>query len=71
VLVPGGILTENRAKRMSLVDQWIGPAADAGRFLLGIAPPWKHAAAVLFLVSPAAAHVTGQSMVTDGGFLIS
>lgn len=71
VLVPGGILTENRTKRMSSAEQWVGPAADADRFLLGVAPPWKHAAAVLFLVSPAAAHMTGQSMVTDGGFLIS
>jgi NAD(P)-dependent dehydrogenase (short-subunit alcohol dehydrogenase family) len=71
VLVPGGILTENRKKRVASAGAWIGPASDPSRFLLGAAPPWKHAAAVLFLVGPGAAHVTGQTLVTDGGFLIS
>jgi NAD(P)-dependent dehydrogenase (short-subunit alcohol dehydrogenase family) len=70
-VLPGGIMTETRQQRMDDAASWVGPAAQPGRFLLGVAHPSKHAAAVLFLVSPAASHVTGQTLVVDGGFLIS
>jgi NAD(P)-dependent dehydrogenase (short-subunit alcohol dehydrogenase family) len=70
-VLPGGIMTETRQKRMDDVASWAGPATQPGRFLLGVAHPSKHAAAVLFLVSPAASHITGQTLVVDGGFLIS
>lgn len=71
VLLPGGVMTETRAKRVASTQTWRGPATDSKRFLLGTAPPWKHAVCALFLASPAAAHVTGQSLAADGGFLIS
>lgn len=71
VLAPGGVMTETRAKRVASAATWRGPATDSSRFLLGTAPPWKHAAGALFLASPGAAHITGQVLVADGGFLIS
>lgn len=71
VLAPGGVMTETRAKRVASAATWRGPATDSKRFLLGTAPPWKHAAGALFLASRGAAHITGQILVADGGFLIS
>lgn len=71
VLAPGGVMTETRAKRVASSATWRGPATDSRRFLLGTAPPWKHASGALFLASAGAAHITGQVLVADGGFLIS
>lgn len=48
-----------------------GPAFQPGRLMLGMAEPEAMAAAALFLASPASAFITGQSLVADGGFLIS
>jgi meso-butanediol dehydrogenase / (S,S)-butanediol dehydrogenase / diacetyl reductase len=48
-----------------------GPAFQPGRLMLGRADPETLAAAVLYLVSPAGSFITGQSLVADGGFLIS
>jgi NAD(P)-dependent dehydrogenase (short-subunit alcohol dehydrogenase family) len=70
-VLPGGIMTETRQARMDDTATWAGPATQPGRFLLGVAHPSKHAAAALFLASPAASHITGQTLVVDGGFLIS
>jgi NAD(P)-dependent dehydrogenase (short-subunit alcohol dehydrogenase family) len=70
-VLPGGVMTETRKKRMGDAPIWAGPATDGNRFLLGLAPPVKHASPVLFLASPSADHITGQTLVVDGGFLIS
>ncbi|MBW8814203.1 MAG: SDR family oxidoreductase [Caulobacterales bacterium] len=48
-----------------------GPAFQPGRLMLGMAEPEAMAAAVLYLASPAGGFITGQSLVADGGFLIS
>lgn len=48
-----------------------GPATVAGRMMLGMAEPMEIATGILYLASPAARFMTGQSLVLDGGFLIS
>lgn len=49
-----------------------GPGVDAERrLLLGFGNPEDIAAAVLYLVGPAGSYVTGQSIILDGGFLVS
>lgn len=45
-VLPGGVMTETRPTGLT------GPATQPGRFLLGVAHPSKHSAAVLFLASP-------------------
>jgi NAD(P)-dependent dehydrogenase (short-subunit alcohol dehydrogenase family) len=64
--LPGGVMTDGRP-----TGGLGGPAAEPGRFLLGVAHPSKHAAALLFLAGPGASHMTGETLVVDGGFLIS
>ena len=48
-----------------------GPATQPGRLTLGMGQPEDVASAILYLCSPAAKFVTGQSLTLDGGFLIS
>lgn len=48
-----------------------GPATQDGRMMLGMGTAEEIAAGILYLASPAARFMTGQSLVLDGGFLIS
>ena len=48
-----------------------GPGADPTRLPLGMGNGRDIAAAVLYLVGPSGGYITGQSLVLDGGFLIS
>jgi NAD(P)-dependent dehydrogenase (short-subunit alcohol dehydrogenase family) len=48
-----------------------GPGADPNRLPLGMGNGRDIAAAVLYLVGPSGGYITGQSIVLDGGFLIS
>ncbi len=49
-----------------------GPGSDAERRLpLGYGRAKDIAAAVLYLVGPSGGYITGQSIVLDGGFLVS
>jgi NAD(P)-dependent dehydrogenase (short-subunit alcohol dehydrogenase family) len=48
-----------------------GPATQPGRLTLGMGQPEDVASAILYLCSPAAKFITGQSLTLDGGFLIS
>ena len=47
-----------------------GPAMQPGRLTLGMGQPEDVASAILYLCSPAAQFITGQSLILDGGFLI-
>lgn len=49
-----------------------GPGTDSQRRLpLGYGKPEDIAAAVLYFVGPSGSYLTGQSLVLDGGFLVS
>ena len=48
-----------------------GPATQPGRLTLGMGQPEDVASAILYLCSPAAKFITGQSLTLDGGFLIN
>ena len=48
-----------------------GPGLDPDRRLLGDGTAEDVAAAILYLASPAARYMTGQTLTLDGGFLIS
>lgn len=48
-----------------------GPAREPGRLLLGMGTAQDVAAAILYLASPAARFITGQTLTLDGGFLIA
>jgi len=62
-IVPGATLTPRTAAFPGWVDAW-AQSTPTGR----IATPADVAAAALFLLSDEAAHVTGQSLVVDGGW---
>jgi len=68
-VIPGVVMTEGAGDYAGTVNA--GPIRDRERTLLGrYGEPAEMAAAVLFLVSPAGAFITGQEIVGDGGFLI-
>lgn len=48
-----------------------GPAMQPGRLMMGMGQPADVASAILYLCSPAAQFITGQSLTLDGGFLMS
>ncbi|GAA4312737.1 SDR family oxidoreductase [Compostibacter hankyongensis] len=62
-VAPGATLTERTAEDPAYEEIW-SRITPMGR----PAVPADIAAAVLFLVSPVAAHITGQSLVVDGGW---
>jgi NAD(P)-dependent dehydrogenase (short-subunit alcohol dehydrogenase family) len=70
---PGGIRTEGAADRQADGKRDpVGPITQLGRMPVGrYGEPIDIAAAVLFLVSPAASYITGQVLNVDGGFNIS
>jgi NAD(P)-dependent dehydrogenase (short-subunit alcohol dehydrogenase family) len=57
--------------RLAAGGSMTGPAADPNRLPLGMGTGQDIAAAVLYLVGPSGGYITGQSIVLDGGFLIS
>jgi 3-oxoacyl-[acyl-carrier protein] reductase len=75
-VLPGGTATEGAiAATQNMRERGLelkGPMVQPGRVPLGsMGKPLDVAAACLFLVSPASAFITGQSLAVDGGFLVS
>jgi NAD(P)-dependent dehydrogenase (short-subunit alcohol dehydrogenase family) len=66
-ILPGGTVTPGAVAATGTVAS--GPARRG--FPLGYCEPEDMAAAVVYLVSPAAKRVTGQSLVVDSGFLLT
>ena len=66
-VLPGGVLTEG-----GMASTGTTPSGRAIQLppIGRIGQPGDIAALVLFLVSPAASYITGQSFVADGGFLL-
>ena len=75
-VLPGGTATEGAKEAAEAMKksgiELKGPMTQPGRVPLGaMGSPDDIAAACLFLVSPAARYITGQSLAVDGGFLVS
>lgn len=73
---PGAVRSKTRfhpqlQARLAAGGQMQGPGADLSRLPLGMGNGRDIAAAVLYLVGPSGGYITGQSLVLDGGFLIS
>jgi NAD(P)-dependent dehydrogenase (short-subunit alcohol dehydrogenase family) len=73
---PGAVRSKTRfhetlQARLAAGDTLSGPGADPSRLPLGMGNGRDIAAAVLYLVGPSGGYITGQSIVLDGGFLIS
>lgn len=73
---PGAVRSKTRfhprlQARLAAGGQMQGPGADPARLPLGMGNGRDIAAAVLYLVGPSGGYITGQSLVLDGGFLIS
>ena len=57
--------------RLAAGGAMTGPGTDPARLPLGMGNGQDIAAAVLYLVGPSGGYITGQSLVLDGGFLLS
>jgi meso-butanediol dehydrogenase/(S,S)-butanediol dehydrogenase/diacetyl reductase len=73
---PGAVRSKTRfhetlQARLAAGGTLSGPGADPSRLPLGMGNGRDIAAAVLYLVGPSGGYITGQSIVLDGGFLIS
>lgn len=73
---PGAVRSKTRfhetlQARLAAGGRMEGPGADPARLPLGMGNGQDIAAAVLYLVGPSGGYITGQSIVLDGGFLIS
>jgi NAD(P)-dependent dehydrogenase (short-subunit alcohol dehydrogenase family) len=73
---PGAVRSKTRfheslQARLASGGSLTGPGTDPNRLPLGMGNGRDIAAAVLYLVGPSGGYITGQSIVLDGGFLIS
>jgi len=76
LVMPGAVYGKTRfhadsQARLAAGERLTGPIQQAGRLPFGMGNGQDIAAAVLYLVGPASAYITGQSIVLDGGFLVT
>ncbi len=71
-VLPGGTETEGVEELRKGPTVFVGPNTEKQRYRFGrLADPVEVAAAILFLASPGANYITGQTLVVDGGFQVS
>jgi NAD(P)-dependent dehydrogenase (short-subunit alcohol dehydrogenase family) len=71
-VLPGGTETEGIEELRKGPTVFVGPNTEKQRYRFGrLADPVEVAAAILFLSSPAANYITGQTLVVDGGFQVA
>lgn len=73
---PGAVRSKTRfhptlQARLDAGGTMAGPGGDMSRLPLGMGNGRDIAAAVLYLVGPSGGYITGQSLVLDGGFLLT
>ena len=73
---PGAVRSKTRfhptlQARLDAGGKMDGPGGDMSRLPLGMGNGKDIAAAVLYLVGPSGGYITGQSLVLDGGFLLT
>lgn len=73
---PGAVRSKTRfhptvQARLDAGWNFVGPGNDMTRLPLGAGNGQDIAAAVLYLVGPSGGYITGQSLVLDGGFLLT
>lgn len=76
LVIPGAVRCKTRfhgdsQARLDAGAAFTGPAMQPGRLPFGIGNGQDIAAAVLYLVGPSSSYITGQSIVLDGGFLVT
>jgi NAD(P)-dependent dehydrogenase (short-subunit alcohol dehydrogenase family) len=76
VVMPGAVYGKTRfhadsQARLALGGSLTGPIQQPGRLPFGMGNGQDIATAVLYLVGPASTYITGQSIVLDGGFLVT
>jgi NAD(P)-dependent dehydrogenase (short-subunit alcohol dehydrogenase family) len=76
VVMPGAVYGKTRfhadsQARLAAGGSLTGPIQQPGRLPFGMGNGQDIATAVLYLVGPASSYITGQSIVLDGGFLVT
>jgi NAD(P)-dependent dehydrogenase (short-subunit alcohol dehydrogenase family) len=76
LVMPGAVAGKTRfhadsQARVAAGASFTGPILQPGRLPFGMGNGQDIATAVLYLVGPASSYITGQSIVLDGGFLLT